>query len=157
MIWVTWRHHRTSLIVPLGIIAALSITALISGVAIGSDSRARPFGTFLGCFGSAGAVCAAESALTAITVIATMLPVLLGALVGVTVFSRDIEQGTHVLGLTQSVSRARWFWTKVLVVFSPLSVAAALLGFVLEWTRRPHEIGNFAFVDGRGQLSTYRI
>ncbi|MCJ0906400.1 ABC transporter permease [Rhodococcus sp. ARC_M6] len=124
MIWVTWRHHRTSLTISLGIIAALAVTALIGGVV--------------------------SEIMT--TVIATLLPVLLGALVGVTVFSRDIEQGTHVLGLTQSVSRARWFWMRVLVVFVPLSVAAALLGFVLEWTRAADGGGSYVFVSGSGQL-----
>ncbi|MDV6268724.1 ABC transporter permease [Rhodococcus globerulus] len=149
MIWVTWRHHRTSLIVSLGIIAVLALTGLVGGAIIKSDGSGRPFGSFFGCFGNTTAICAAETALTATTLIATMLPVFLGALVGVTVFSRDIEQGTHVLGLTQSVSRARWFWTRVLVVFVPLTVAAALLGFVLEWTRRLPANSNFAFVAGR--------
>ncbi|NMM90129.1 ABC transporter permease [Rhodococcus sp. SRB_17] len=152
MIWVTWRHHRTSLLVSLGIIAALIVTALVSGLAIGGDRNAQAFGSFFGCFGATNAVCAAEKALTATTVIALMLPVLLGAFVGVTVFSRDIEQGTHVMGLTQSVSRARWFWTRVLVVFVPLTAATALLGFVLEWTRRPRPRDSYAFVDGRGMF-----
>ncbi|MGG7100381.1 ABC transporter permease [Rhodococcus sp. 24CO] len=149
MIWVTWRHHRTSLIVSLGIIAVLALTGLVGGAVIKSDGSGRPFGSFFGCFGNTTAICAAETALTATTLIATMLPVFLGALVGVTVFSRDIEQGTHVLGLTQSVSRARWFWTRVLVVFVPLTVAAALLGFVLEWTRVLPASSTFAFVAGR--------
>lgn len=152
MIWVTWRHHRTSLVVSLGIIAALAIAGLLSGALVRSDDSARPFGSFFGCFGNTTTVCAAETALTATTVIATMLPVFLGALVGVTVFSRDIEQGTHVLGLTQSVSRARWFWTRVLVVFVPLTVASALLGFVLEWTRSLPGNSSFAFVAGRSSF-----
>lgn len=152
MIWVTWRHHQTSLVVSLGIIAALAIAGLLSGALVRSDDSARPFGSFFGCFGNTTTVCAAETALTATTVIATMLPVFLGALVGVTVFSRDIEQGTHVLGLTQSVSRARWFWTRVLVVFVPLTVASALLGFVLEWTRSLPDNSSFAFVAGRSSF-----
>ncbi|NMD63529.1 MULTISPECIES: hypothetical protein [Rhodococcus] len=151
MIWVTWRHHRTSLIVSLGIIAVLAVTALVGGAFVMSDSSARPIGSFLECFGNTTTVCAAETALTATTVIATMLPVFLGALVGVTVFSRDIEQGTHVLGLTQSVSRARWFWTRVLVVFVPIAMAAAVLGFVLEWTRAVGGRDSYAFVSGGGQ------
>ncbi|OYD67056.1 ABC transporter permease [Rhodococcus sp. OK302] len=130
MIWVTWRHHRTSIIVSLGIMVSLGILAVLSVTALNDDAIID----------------------IATAVIATMLPMLLGALVGVTVFSRDIEQGTHVLGLTQSVSRVRWFWARVLVVFVPLTAGATLLGFALEWTRRPREHESFAFVSGRGQF-----
>lgn len=155
MIWVTWRHHRTSLVVSLGIIAALSLAALVSGIVVKRDPYADAFGS-MGCFGAdVGAVCLAATTLTAVTIIATMLPVLLGALVGVTVFSRDIEQRTHVLGLTQSVSRVRWFWSRVLVVFVPVTAAATLLGFVLEWTRIPGEGRNYAMVVGRSMSPYY--
>ncbi|MDJ0011829.1 MULTISPECIES: ABC transporter permease [Rhodococcus] len=155
MIWVTWRHHRTSLVVSLGIVAALVLLTVISGLVVEGDRNSRPFGTFVSCFGEGKVVCAAETALTVATVLATMLPVFLGALVGVTVFSRDIEQGTHVLGLTQSVGRARWFWTRVLIVFVPLTLAAVVLGIALQWTRSSSRSDNYAFVSGFAQSYGY--
>ncbi|MFD6894967.1 ABC transporter permease [Rhodococcus sp. NPDC060086] len=150
MIWVTWRHHRSTIIAALGSILVLMLVGLIAGRIVTNDPGARAFGTFFGCFRSTQAVCQAESALTTVTMIAVALPVLFGLLVGVTVFSRDIERGTHVLGLSQSVSRARWFWMRILVVFVPISAAMTVLGFVLEWTRSSGDGQNGAFISGAG-------
>ncbi|MCQ4122728.1 ABC transporter permease [Rhodococcus tibetensis] len=127
-----------------------ALAAVVAGRIVRGNPGARAFGTFFGCFGSTPDVCRAESVLTATTVIAVAVPVLLGLLVGVTVFSRDIEQGTHVLGLSQSVSRARWFWMRILVVFVPISVAMAVLGFILEWSRSYGGGKSVAFISGFG-------
>ncbi|MFD7011681.1 ABC transporter permease [Rhodococcus jostii] len=150
MIWVTWRHHRSTIVAALGSILVLALAALVAGRIVRGNPGARAFGTFFGCFGSSPIVCRAESVLTATTVIAVALPVLLGLLVGVTVFSRDVEQGTHVLGLSQSVSRARWFWMRILVVFLPISAAMTVLGFILEWSRSYGGGKSVAFISGFG-------
>ncbi|MGC0367445.1 hypothetical protein ABH922_005497 [Rhodococcus sp. 27YEA15] len=52
-------------------------------------------------------------------------------------YSFDIERGTYVLGRSQFVSRARWYWNRVLVVFVTVTAAATLLGYVLHWARSP--------------------
>ncbi|TQF69382.1 ABC transporter permease [Rhodococcus spelaei] len=148
MIWVTWRRYRTTLVVATTVIALLAVATFACGSIVRNAEGARAFGTFFGCYGTSVTVCRAESALSATAVLAAVLPVLLGVIVGVTAFSRDIEQGTHVLGLTQSVSRSRWFWMRVLVVFVPISVAMAVLGAVLEWTRSAAPRGNFGYVSG---------
>ncbi|WP_328812447.1 ABC transporter permease [Rhodococcus sp. NBC_00297] len=73
------------------------------------------------------------------------MPVLLGVFAGVTCFSRDIESRTHVLGLTQSVSRRRWYWTRVLVVFVPITAAMVVLGMTMFWARFWTLSGVYAF------------
>lgn len=50
-----------------------------------------------------------------------------------------------MLGLSQSVSRARWYWSRILVVFVPVSIAMTVLGAVLEWTRASDAAPNFAY------------
>ena len=152
MIWVTWRHHRTSLIVSLGFIAALAMAAIVGGIGTRSSLGAEGRGTYFGCVG-VGWDCWADTAVTGVNTIAAALPVLLGALVGATVFSRDIDQQTHVLGLTQSVSRARWFWMRVIVVFLPLTAAAAILGFILEAARVGFE--SWSYVVNVGPVQSY--
>lgn len=152
MIWVTWRHHRTSLIVSLGFIAALAIAAIVGGIGTRSSLGAEGRGTYFGCVG-VGWDCWADTAVTGVNTIAAALPALLGALVGATVFSRDIDQQTHVLGLTQSVSRARWFWMRVVVVFLPLTAAAAILGFILEAARVGFE--SWSYVVNVGPVQSY--
>lgn len=64
------------------------------------------------------------------------VPVLLGLFAGAPLFAREVEQGTHVLALTQSVGRVRWWATKVLVAAGPLLVTALALGLASEWTTR---------------------
>ncbi|QBJ96436.1 ABC transporter permease [Rhodococcus sp. ABRD24] len=147
MIWVIWRQHRTTILAAVGAILALTIVALICGVAIRGSARPIAFGTMFGCpkTGDGAGPCWSESSLTLITLGTTLLPALLGVLVGVTAFSRDIERGTHVVGLSQSVSRTRWYWTRLLVVFVPVTAAMALLGSVLEWTRSAGLESNYAY------------
>lgn len=136
MIWVTWRHHRTTILAAVGSVLLLTAVAALCGLVDRRFDAPTPYGAFFGCVPGGGSKeCWAESTLTAISLVTVFLPVLLGLLVGITVFSRDIERGTHVLGLSQSVSRARWYWTRVLVVFLPITAAVTVLGTVLEWTR----------------------
>ncbi|CAM2844888.1 ABC transporter permease [Prescottella defluvii] len=147
MIWATWRQHRTTILATVGGILLLAAVAAVCGLEVRNATSPEPFGSFFGCAPGGGAAeCWAESTLTLITLVTVVLPVLLGVLVGVTVFSRDIEHGTHVLGFSQSVSRARWYWTRVLVVFVPAVLAMVVLGSVLEWTRDVAVGPDYAFV-----------
>ncbi|MDH6676696.1 putative membrane protein [Rhodococcus sp. LBL1] len=147
MIWVTWRQFRTTILAAVSAILLLAVVAVICGLTIRGTNSPEPFGNFFGCVpGDGSAECWAESTLTMITLVTVVLPVLLGVLVGVTVFSRDLEHGTHVLGLSQSVSRARWYWMRVLVVFVPVTLATIVLGAALEWTRTVTAGPNYAFV-----------
>ncbi|MFM1723165.1 ABC transporter permease [Rhodococcus sp. PAM 2766] len=151
MIWVTWRQFRTTILAAAGGILALAVVVLICGLGIRGSDRAVPFGTAFGCpkTGDGSAACWSESLITLTTLTTAVLPVVLGALVGVTVFSRDIERGTHVLGLSQSVSRLRWYWSRVLVVFTPITLAAVALGFTLEWARSAAAGPDYAYISTR--------
>lgn len=136
MIWATWRQHRATLVAALGVIGLMIITTLVSTVLVRPSGEFQFLGGYSACYDSNTAACYAEGALHLTTLLAVALPVLLGVFVGVTVFASEITRGTHVLGLSQSVSRARWFWSKLLVVFVPIIVAATLLGAALQWSRR---------------------
>lgn len=133
MIWATWRQHRATLIAALSVIGLMIVVAIVSAAILRPGGEIQFLGSFTACYDSNSAACHAERALDVTTLFATILPVLLGVFVGVTVFARDIQRGTHVLGLSQSVSRARWFWSKLLVLFAPIIVAATLLGATLQW------------------------
>ncbi|RVW07665.1 ABC transporter permease [Prescottella agglutinans] len=147
MIWSTWRQHRTTIVAAVGGILALAVVALVCGALVRKSENPVFYGSGLGCFmGERSAECLAQAALTYLVLATVVLPVVLGALVGVTVFSPDIERGTHVLGLSQSVSRSRWYWTRILVVFVPITIAMTILGAVLEWTRSVGIESNFAYV-----------
>ncbi|NMM90523.1 hypothetical protein B2J88_40380 [Rhodococcus sp. SRB_17] len=81
-------------------------------------------------------ICRPATTLTVTTVLALLLPVLFGMFVGVTVFSHDLDQGTHALGPTHSASRIRWYFSRVLVAFVPITLTMTALGLVLGWTQK---------------------
>ncbi|MFD4180655.1 ABC transporter permease [Rhodococcus sp. NPDC058514] len=137
MIWVTWRQCRATIIAALSFITLLIAVAAVAGPMTRKSETPDTFGNICSRWNDPVGGCRPETALTITTLLAYMLPVLLGMLVGVTVFSRDLEQRTHVLGFSQSVSRPWWYFSRVLVVFVPISLAMSLLGLVLGWTRAP--------------------
>lgn len=128
MIWVTWRQFRATILfgalTPL-LLAALTITVTV----IGGGVIPSPYLQSCRSFDSSD--CTVGNMQTIAILSAIVLPVVLGAFVGVTVFSRDLERRTHVLGLSQSVSRRRWYSVRILVVFAPIIGAMTVLGCVL--------------------------
>lgn len=128
--WVAWRMHRRALVVSLSFIAVLVVTTLTATVFLERNDSTWRFGSFCSRWNDVGP-CRPETALTFSTLFALLLPLLLGMFVGVPVFSRELEQRTHVLGLTQSISRVKWYFTKVTVVFLPIATAMVGLGLCL--------------------------
>src|SRR5204862_6772101 len=61
------------------------------------------------------------------------LPALIGVFIGAPLFARELEQGTHVLAFTQSVSRIRWMSSKILVSAGPALAVVAVLQLLVEW------------------------
>jgi hypothetical protein len=55
--------------------------------------------------------------------------VLIGALVGATVVGRELEQRTQLVTWTQSVSRRRWYVTKVAAIGALLALVGLIAGF----------------------------
>jgi hypothetical protein len=65
------------------------------------------------------------------------VPGLIGAFWGAPLISRELEQGTHRLVWTQSVTRTRWLAVKLLVVGTASVVAAGLLSLMVTWWSSP--------------------
>lgn len=143
MIWVTWRQFRTTIL--FGVLTPLLLAAITIAITL-LDGGVAPIPVLQGCIGIGDDYCTAETAQTMAILLTIALPVVLGAFVGVTVFSRDLERRSHVLGLTQSVSRRRWYGMRVLVVFVPTLLAVALLGCALYWAKYRTSPGSFAFM-----------
>ena len=143
MIWVTWRQFRTTIL--FGVLTPLLLAAMTIAITL-LDGGVAPIPVLQGCLGIGPEYCTAETAQTLAILLTIALPVVLGAFVGVTVFSRDLERRTHVVGLTQSVSRRQWYGVRVLVVFVPTILAMASLGCALYWAKYRTSPGSFAFM-----------
>jgi hypothetical protein len=61
----------------------------------------------------------------------------IGALVGAPLVAREIEQRTHLVAWTQSVSRRRWYTTKVTALAAGLTVVGLATGVANDRLQRP--------------------
>jgi len=61
----------------------------------------------------------------------------IGALIGAPLVAREIEQRTQLVAWTQSVSRRRWYTTKVTILAAGLTVAGLAAGVANDRLQRP--------------------
>jgi hypothetical protein len=143
MIWVAWRQFRTQALVTLGLLAALAVLVLVTGVHL------RGIYDSLG-----GAHCSAPnvdcSALTAHDqVLANVLgpallaiPALLGMFWGAPLVARELESGTYRLAWTQSLTRRRWLSVRVALVGGAVLAVAGFATWLVSWWFAPLDAVN---------------
>lgn len=145
MWWVAWRQHRVQLLIAGGLIALVAVFMVIFRslivAALTAQGCTDALAGRLPCLTVQGLDLWAphdgrfsyDAAYWLISLASIALPLVLGVFLGAAIFPREFEQGTHVLALTQSVSRLRWWAVKVTVVGVPLVVGLLVLGFVKQW------------------------
>lgn len=142
MTWVAWRQQRLQILLSLGIIAGLA--ALMTFVRFDAQSITDAqlvddrYSTYINY----------------LRLVLLALPVLLGMFAGAPLFGREIEHGTHVFGLTQSIGRTRWWATKILVAGLPVIIGMTLLGLLNAWASVPLQAMMFG---GRLVTPTFEI
>jgi ABC-2 family transporter protein len=161
MIWVSWRRQRAQLITLLGmlVIGAGAIVLLRANM-VGAIDSAQ-----LGdCVTRASRECSAGEPVSAFQAVWTTrlnlgqaailsLPVLIGVFIGAPLFARELEQGTHVLAFTQSVSRTRWMLSKLVVALTPALIVLVVLQYLVWWWLSaagllgPRSSGSFHFLN----------
>jgi hypothetical protein len=143
MIWLTWRQHRLEGLMTLGVLAVIGVFLLLTGRAMASSFQQLGLSHCLGqttpgsscpdlimAFGSQYGV------LQLFDTLLIFLPLLVGALVGAPLVAREVEQRTHLLVWTQSISRRRWLTVKLaLVLVASLLASGALLALLIWWYR----------------------
>ncbi|MDA8366103.1 MAG: hypothetical protein M0Z62_03985 [Actinomycetota bacterium] len=113
MTWVSWRLHRTQLLI-IGTLAVLAAVAMTTtgrppmSLAV-HDVQALAWGLLFA------------------------LPVAAGVVVGVTVTARERERFTNRLAWTQGISRTRWLLATLVPVAVVGSVAVALISSIATW------------------------
>jgi hypothetical protein len=70
------------------------------------------------------------------------VPGLIGAFWGAPLITRELENGTHRLAWTQSVSRTRWLAVKLALVGAASVIATGLLSLVVTWWSSPIDHAN---------------
>lgn len=134
MIWLTWRQHRTE-----GLWTFVAVALMAAGIAIvlyelthtpvAACPTAGPDGICL-TDNPAGVLAQWILKINLVNYGLVVLPALAGAFVGAPLVAGEIENGTHRLAWTQGITRARWFFSKLSLLFVPLLCAATLVGIM---------------------------
>ncbi len=141
MIWLTWRQHRLEGLITLGVLVLLGVFLLLTGRAMATSFAQLGLGHCLGQT-SPGSPCpelimafgTQYGLLQLFDTLLIFLPLLLGALVGAPLVAREVEQRTHLLVWTQSVTRLRWLTVQLaLVLLAGLLASGALLAVLIWW------------------------
>jgi ABC-type transport system involved in multi-copper enzyme maturation permease subunit len=141
MIWVSWRRQRAQLITLLGllVVGAGAIILLRSNMVdtITSSQLARCVTQDLQeCAAPEAAKAFQEEWLTTLNLGQALIigmPALIGVFIGAPLFARELEQGTHVLAFTQSVSRTRWMVSKLVIALVPALIVLIALQSLVSW------------------------
>ncbi|MDG3010235.1 hypothetical protein G4X40_08730 [Rhodococcus sp. D2-41] len=128
-IGAAWRQCRTTVVAALSAIGVLVAVAVVAGIFARRSGARTDFGGMCSRWYDGRGGCRPETALTLTGILALVLPVLLGAVVGVTTFSR--RRVDH----SSTPSFRAWYLARVLTVFVPISLAMTALGLALGWAR----------------------
>jgi len=147
MIRLTLRQFRTQAAVAFGLLLLVAILLIST----------RPhLAHIYGVYAKAQAACVASDdcchtnivigqldlLLEHFDLILTALPALLGAFWGAPLISRELENGTHRLAWTQSVSRTRWLTVKLALVGVASVVTTGLMSLMFTWWSSPSDRAN---------------
>ncbi len=131
MIWLTWRQHRTTIIITalllVGLVAFLAIVGQQMVQLLASSSNGR-------CGG-----CPDTGQFDAITLFHNVtlsllaVPVLIGIFVGAPLVAREYEQQTYKTAWTQSITRTRWLAMQVALLVVGVLAVSGILSALVYW------------------------
>jgi len=153
MIWLTWRQHRLEGLMTLGVLVVLGVFLLLTGRAMASSFQQLGLSHCLGqttpdspCPSLIMAFGNQYGLLQFFDNLLIILPLLMGALVGAPLVARELEQRTHLLVWTQSITRLRWLTVKLTLTLGAGLLASGALLALLIWWNRPWAQLNGSFV-----------
>ncbi|WP_156753416.1 hypothetical protein [Actinokineospora pegani] len=147
MIWLAWRLQRAQTWALLGLAVVVVVAALVlRGVTLSQVDPSCLVGNInysMPCtrqWGSLGAV------MTYFQLLLVAMPFAIGLFCGAPLFARELEQGTHVLAFTQSVSRTRWMLVKAAVAVVPALLSVLAMQVALSyWFRAAGSLGPYRY------------
>ena len=136
MIWLTWRQHRTTILVTaLLLVGMVAFLAIVGGQMhqgaqlLHSSTCERPGG----CQDISNAWGDAIGQFHNVTVSLLVVPMLIGVFVGAPLVAREYEQQTYKTAWTQSITRTRWFIVQVALLFVGVLAVSGILSALVDW------------------------
>jgi hypothetical protein len=140
MIWLAWRQFRLSAAVVAAALAALAVVLALTGPHLVHlyHATVATCRTTNDCGEATRLFHSTDRALQAwINVLMLAFPGIIGIFWGAPLVARELESGTFRLAWTQSISRRRWFATKLGVVGLASMAAAGLMSLMVTWWFSP--------------------
>jgi len=137
VIWVTWRQYRGEAAVTALVVGLLGAYLLIMGnqmqTAVRASSQAQvsqavQMTDFMQRFLNLGMLT---------KYVLMVLPAVLGMFVGAPLLAREIDHRTHLFAWAQSITRRRWFLSKVALLSTGTLASAAILTGLASWWHAP--------------------
>jgi hypothetical protein len=156
MIRLALRQLRMPALSTAAMLAALAAFLILTERSMTSYLSSSGLAACLAAHGNCGAGVSAfitkYNVLIGLFVLLNVVPMLAGLFWGAPLVAREVEQGTHRLAWTQSVTRRHWLAVKIGLYVAGTIVAGALLTALFTWWSHP-----FARVSGSGGFSFSRI
>jgi len=136
MSWVIWRQHRAQAAWVLLLVTALcGLMLWVRAHATADVADLRAAGCLLGDLSGSGCQASLDDfavrynfTIPAFELGVPLILAVTAALVGAPLVAREVEQRTHLVAWTQSVTRQRWYRSKVATVGAGLSLAGLIAG-----------------------------
>ena len=151
MLWVTFRQHRSELIGAAVLLVVLGVVLIASGRSMhdayqtsGTAACLRASGDGDACDQIVGAFTDRYVRWGDLFTMFNLLPAFVGVFVGAPLLARELDHGTWRLAFTQSVTRTRWFFMKLVLVGAGVLTFGVAVTALFTWWRGPLDT-----IDGR--------
>ena len=148
MTWLAWRQFRTSALVVALVLVAIALLYVVTGPTLLHlfDAYVKPCHAHGDCNSVISSFLVKDRLRKTVSKLLIFFPLLLGMFWGAPLVAREMETGTFRLSWTQSVTRRRWFATRVGMVVLASMVATGLLSLIItRWSRPFDSIVHFPF------------
>jgi hypothetical protein len=138
MIWLTWRQHRQQALAGAIGLALIGAFFLLTHPGIAHTFQSSGAARCLAipgrdCSNVTNVFTGRYSGLQFLVPLFLVVPLFVGLFWGAPLVAREIEQGTHRLVWTQSVTRRRWIGTKLALIGAGSIAGAAVFAALVTW------------------------
>ena len=138
MIWLAWRQHRQQALVGALGLGLLALFLIVTHVGIANTFTSTGLQS---CLSAPGGDCGPiaevfdrqHHGFQILAALFLVIPLFVGLFWGAPLIARELEQGTYRLVWTQSVTRRRWFSTKIALIAGGSLVGAAAFAAIVTW------------------------